>query len=169
MRLTGDFAGASHDALTIAQDDHHPRPESVSFSNTSQSLPPGTTYNLDVSLSNSGFQIAKIYIEGPAQIGGGGSLWRECAIVHATTALVGAIGHSVRNTGSNYKVYSVTYAKSMGVTNITHKIFDTTTASGSRYIALLDAQIVGAILRLTFKNYFGGSATLSAKGQAILY
>lgn len=169
MRLGGSYAGADHDALTIAQDDHHPRPTSVSFSNTTQSLPPGTTFNLNISLSHTDFQLAKVYMEGPATAGFASSLWRECAIVHVTTATSDAIGHSVRNTGLNYKVYSVTYAKSMGVTNLTHKIFDTVTAAGSRYIALLDAQIISSILRLTFKNYHGGSATLSVKGQALLY
>lgn len=170
MRLNSSYDGASHDALTVTPDDHHPRPASVSFSNTSQSLPPGTSFNLDVSLSHSDFRIAKVYLEGPAISGGGtATKWRECAMVHVTTDTADAIGHSVRNTGSIYKSYVVTYAKSLGVTNLTHKIFDNNTSPGNRYIALKDAQIIGSTLRLTFQNYFGGSATLSVKGHSVLY
>lgn len=171
MRLAGDFTLRDHGVLGgVGADDHHPAPASVSFSNTAQSLPPGTTYNLDVALSNANFRLAKVYLEGPAISGGGsGSEWREAAIVHATTDTSEAIGHSCRNVGSMYKSYVVTYAKSVGVTNLTHKIFDTVTATSSRYIALMDAQIIGAVLRLVFRNYFGGSATLSVKGQVLLY
>lgn len=170
MRLDQTTDGRSHDALTVTADDHHPAPASVSFSNTSQSLPPGTAYNLDVALPHAGFQAAKVYLEGPAIAGGGtATKWRECAQVHVTTDSADAIGHSTRDSGSIYKTYVVTYSKALGVTNLTHKIFDSVVASGSRYIALQDAQIIGAVLRLTFRNYFGGSATLSVKGHAVLF
>jgi len=168
MRLPGGFNLRDHaDLSAITVDDHHPAPNYVSFSDTTTSLPPGTSFNLDVTLPHSDFRLARVYLEGPAISGGGSATkWRECAIVYVTTTLSDAIGHSVRNTGSIYKSYVVTYAKAVGVTNLTHKIFDTVTNPGSRYIALKDAQIIGSTLRLTFQNYFGGSATLSVKGHA---
>lgn len=171
MRPDQTTDGRSHDALTdVSPDQHHPRPASVQFSDTTTSLPPGTTFNLDVTLPHAGFKLATVYLEGPAISGGGtATKWRECARVHVATATADAIGKSVRNTGSIYKNYAVTYAKQVGTTNLTHKIFDTVTATGARYIALQDAQIIGSTLRLTFKNYHGGSATLSVKGHAVVY
>jgi len=95
-------------------------------------------------------------------------LFRECAKVHVTTDTADALGDSVRNTGLAYKSYAVSYAKQAGATNLTHKLFDTATGASARYIALKDAVITGSTLRLTFHNYYGGSATLSVKGQAVL-
>jgi hypothetical protein len=170
MRLPGFSYGASHDALVVTPDDHHPRPTSVNFSDTSTSIPPSSSFNLDVTLPDANYQVAKVYLEGPAISGGGsGSKWRECAQVHVTTVAAEAIGHSNRNTGSIYKSYVVTYSKALGVTNLTHKIFDNVTSPSSRYIALQNAQIIGTTLRLTFRNYFGGSASLSVKGHALVY
>lgn len=171
MRLDQNTDGRSHDALTdVSADQHHSAPDDVTFSDTSTVISAGSAFNLDVTLPNSGFVAARVYMEGPAIAGGGsGSLWRECATVHVTTDTADAIGHSVRNTGSIYKSYVVTYAKQLAVTNLTHKIFDTVTAPGSRYIALKDAQIIGSTLRLTFHNYDSSSRTLSVKGQAVLY
>jgi predicted transcriptional regulator len=112
--------------------------------------------------------MAKILITGK-DIGGGGSgaLQRECAEVVATVDSSEAIAYSVR-TAAFKKVYAVTYSKQNGDTNLTHKIFDSVTGSG-RYIALLDTWITGSVLRLRFKNYFGGSATLWVKGSAEVY
>lgn len=170
MRLKAGTDGRSHDSLTVTEDDHHPAPSSVSFSNTSQVLASGAAYNLDVTLPHSGFQLATVYLEGPAISGGGSaSKWREAARIHVATATGDAVGQSNRNTGSIYKSYVVTYAKIAGVTNLTHKIFDTVTHWGSRYIALKDALITGSTLRLTFHNYDSSSRTLSVKGHAVLY
>jgi hypothetical protein len=167
MRLEQVTDGRSHDALAVAQDQHHARPEQVSFSNNSQSLPPGTTYDLDVSLPSSGFSAARVMLRGPAPSGVGTALWKESAMVHVTTSSSQAIGHSVRSTGSTYKTYDATYTKSVGDQNLTHKIFNPST--GSHYIALQDAWIVGSVLRLRFKNHHGGSVTLNVDGHAQLY
>lgn len=171
MRPEPASDGRSHDSLTdVGPDQHHPRPATVTFSDTTTSIGGFSDFNLDVTLPDDDFQLASVYLEGPAISGGGsGSKWRECAWVHVATTTADAIGSSCRNVGSMYKNYVVTYAKSLGVTNLTHKIFDTVTAPGSRYIALKDAQIIGSTLRLTFHNYTGSSQTLSVKGHAVLY
>lgn len=167
MRTEPTTDGLSHVAEVVGVHDHHQRPVTVTINNTTQSLPPGTTYDLDITLPGSAYERAKIIIMGahsPA-----GSAWRECAEVVATRDSSEAIAYSVRDAGSFKKSYAATYSKQNGDTNLTHKVFDSTTGSGNRYIALLDAWITGSVLRLRFKNYFGGSATLWVKGQAEVY
>jgi hypothetical protein len=94
--------------------------------------------------------------------------WRECAEIVATTDSAEAMGHSVREAGTR-KVYASTYSKQNADAYLSHKIFDDNTGSGNRYIAVQDVAIVGAVLRITFRNFFGGSATLWVKGQALLW
>jgi hypothetical protein len=96
-------------------------------------------------------------------------LWQESALVHCTTDSADAIGHSNRYADSSYKSYCVAYSKQVGDSILTHAIFDSATGAGQNYIALQDAQIIGAVLRLTFKNFYGGSATLNVKGQVLVY
>jgi hypothetical protein len=167
MRLTEQSDGLLHPP-DLTPDDHHPAPTSVTIDNTSQSLPPGTSYNLDISLPHSNFQFARVQITGakPLWIAG---YWREGAEILVTRSASEAMGHSIRETGSMYKVYAVTYSKPQGDAYLSHKIFDNNTGSSNRYIALLDAVITGSTLRLTFRNTFGGSATLWVKGQALLW
>lgn len=169
MRPTESLGRLAHSDLVLDPSDHHAQPVRVTIDNTSQSITPGTDYNLDIPLGAIGFTFARVMLMGPKNSGFGSALWRECADVHVTATLADAIGHSIRDTGSTYKVYGVTYAKAVGATNLSHKIFDNNTASGSRYIALKDAQIIGSMLRLTFHNYFGGSATLWVKGEALVW
>ncbi len=169
MRLEQVTDGRSHDPLTVTADDHHPAPATLSFSDTSTSLPPGTDFNLDVALPHADYKVAKVYLEGPGKAGFPTAAWRESAIVHVTTSTANAIGHSARSTTLLYKVYAVTYSKTLGSLYLTHKIFDTNIAIASRYIALKDAQIIGSTLWLTFHNYFGGSATLSVKGHVAMF
>jgi hypothetical protein len=160
-----------HEAAGPLPHDHHSAPSMVEFDNTTQSLPPGTTWDLDVTLPNANFKLATIQLMGPAPAGGmtGSSHWHEHASVHATTNTGEGVGHTTRSAGIFKKVYCTTYAKSAGDANLTHKIFDSVTATGSRYIALQDAWITGSILRLRFRNFFGGSATLWVKGSALLW
>jgi len=167
MRLTEQSDGLLHPA-DLTPDDHHPAPTSVTISNTSQSLPPGTTYNLDIALPHSNFQFARVQITGakPMWVAG---YWREGAEILVTRNSSEAVGHSIRETGSIYKVYAATYSKQNSDAYLSHAIFDNNTASSSRYIALQDAVITGSTLRLTFKNLFGGSATLWVKGQALVW
>lgn len=143
----------------------------VEFSNTAQSLPPGTTWDLDVTLPSSDFSVATIQLFGPANSGGiiGSGNWHEHASVHATTATGDGVGHTTRSAGVFKQVYCTTYSKQAGDARLTHKIFDSVTATGSRYIALVDAWITGSTLRLRFQNFFGGSATLWVKGSALLW
>jgi len=165
MRTQQDTDGRSHDALTVTVDDHHAAPRSVSFSNVTQSLPPGTTWDLDVTLPSSALKVARVQLMGPATSGGGSGTgkWRECASVHATTSSAEAMGHSVRTPGFK-RSYCATYAKSQGDAQLSQKIFD----SGGN-VSLQDAWIVGAVLRLRFRNHFGGSSTLWVKGSALLW
>jgi len=169
MRLKGQTDGLEHEALEVTPHDHHSRPTTVSINNTTQSLPPGTTYDLDITLPNANYVRAKILITGAAIAGGGsGALQRECAELVATTDSAEAIAYSVRTSGFK-KVYCSTYSKQNGDSYLTHKIFDNNTGSSNRYIALQDAWITGSILRLRFYNFFGGSATLWVKGSAEVY
>jgi len=166
MRLSAETDGRDHASLAATPDDHHPRPASVTINNTSQSLPPGTTYNLDIALPHAGFQFARVQILGAKQMPLSAGNWYECAEIIATTNSAQAIGHSTHDS-SFKKVYSVTYSKQVGDAILSHKIFDTNTAA--EYIALQDALITGSTLRLIFRNFFGGSATLWVKGQALLW
>lgn len=149
-------------------DDHHPQPASVGFASSGvQSLPPGTDYTLVVALPHAGFRHARVVMTGP-RVNASGGLWRECADVQATTVAAEAIGTS--NLHAGFKTtYNAVYSKLVGDAYLTHKIFDTLTGASQLYIALKDAQIVGAELRLTFHNFFGGSSFLWVKGQAILF
>jgi len=170
MRTAPVTDGRSHDALSgVAASQHHPAPESVSFNNTTQSLPPGTTYDLDTTLSHVNFKTARLLIYGPSVPHGPAARWKECAEITITTDSSESIAYSVRGSGTFKKVYASTYSKQNGATNLTHKIFDSSTPVGNRRIALLDAWISGSTLRLRFKNYFGGSATLWVKGSGLVY
>lgn len=165
MRLKSETDGMQHPGvLTI--DDHHPGTKMVSINNTTQSLPPGTTYNLDIALGNSNFQIARVMIYGPKTLFGSGALWKEAGELIVTRDANEAMGQSFRDAGTFKKVYSVTYSKLRADANLTQKIFD---SLGNRYIAVQDAVLTGSDLRLIFRNFFGGSATLWVKGQAILF
>lgn len=168
MRTKPTTDGLSHDALTVGVHDHHPRPTTITINNTSQSLPPGTTYDLDLTLPDSNYKRAKLILMGAWSPTG--PQWRECCELVVTTDSGEAIGVSFRDAGSFKKTYAGTYSKQNGAANLSHKIFDSATGSYSqRYIALQDAWITGSTLRLRFRNYFGGSATLWVKGQAEVY
>lgn len=170
MRLGGAIPRQSHVGLNFDENNHHPEPTSVSINNTTQSLPPGTTYNLDITLPHADFEFARVMIMGPQVVPPVVSAnYREYAEVAVTTVAAEAIAHSTRNAGTFKKVYAATYSKQNGDTYLSHKIFDSVTGVGNRYIQLLDAQIIGATLRLTFRNTHGGSAFLWVKGQALLW
>jgi hypothetical protein len=169
MRLKSETDGRSHSILTITENDHHSRPRAVAISNTTQSLPPGTTYNLDIDLGRSDYQLARVMIMGARTMFGVASNFRESAEVHATRNSAEAFAHSVRDSGSTYRCYAVTYSKQVGDSYLTHAIFDNNTAIGSAYILLQDAVLTGSVLRLTFLNTFGGSATLWVKGTALVW
>ena len=159
-----------HPATAPLPDEHHPRPAMVEFSSAGLvSLPPGTTYDLDVALSSASFKVATVHLMGPA-LAGLLAAWRECASVHVTADVADAVAHSVRSiSGSTNSVYNATYSKQAGDTVLTYAIFDSVTGPTSMYIALIDVWITGAILRLRFRNFFGGSAFLWVKGSALLW
>lgn len=164
MRLRQATDGLLHPSENTAND-HHAAPVSVDFSNTTQSLPPGTSYNLDVSLGRSDFQLARVLLMGPnSSVGFAGATWSECAELVVTRDAAEAVGHSIRN-ASQKKVYASTYSKDAGASYLTHKIFN---AGTQNYIAVEDAVLTGSVLRLTFRNFFGGSMTLNVRGQAVL-
>jgi hypothetical protein len=163
VRLEQLTDGRTHSANSGA-DDHHPQPDSVDFVNKTQSLPPGTSYNLDVTVPDSGFQFARVMLKGPNSAPAMGT-WHECAELVVTRDADEAMGHSVRN-ASPKKVYSVTYSKQNADAYLTHKIFNSGTQN---YIGITAAVLTGSVLRLTFRNYFGGSMTLWVEGQALLW
>lgn len=166
MRPEG-YPSRAHEGTGPLPDDHHPKPRQYPFQNTTQSLPPGTTYDLDVALDHANFVRAIITMYGPAPGGGGSSLWGEPAIVTAYTDAARAMGSSAR-TGGFKQVYAAEYSKAAGDSYLTQKIFDSNTSSSAEYICLQDAWITGAVLRLRFFNAYGGSAFLWVKGNAVL-
>jgi hypothetical protein len=163
MRLQQVTDGRQHPS-DLTPNDHHSAPVSVDFQNTSQSLPPGTTYNLDIAVGRSDFQFARVMLRGPRVAPRMGN-WKECAELLVTRDSSEAVGHSIRN-ASPKKVYSITYSKQNSDTNLSHKIFNSGTQN---YIAVRDAVLTGSNLRITFVNYFGGSSTLYVQGQALLW
>jgi hypothetical protein len=164
MRIKQRTDGLNHPS-DFTEDNHHAAPISIDFSNTFQSLPPGTSYNLDVSLPRSDFRFARVMLMGPNSSDGLSSLWKEGAELLVTRDQTEAIGHSFRN-GGQKKVYASTYAKQNADAYLTHKIFN---LGGGNYIAVENALLTGSALRLTFKNHYGGSMTLNVKGQALLW
>ncbi|MGD9156785.1 MAG: hypothetical protein PVG39_00125 [Desulfobacteraceae bacterium] len=145
--------------------DHHAAPISVDFINTTQSLPPGTSYNLDVSLGRDDFRFARVMIIGPNDSAGLNSPWKECAELLVTRDSTKAMGHSISNAGQK-KVYASTYSKQNSDSYLTHKIFN---AGVGDYIAVENAVLTGSVLRLTFRSFYGGSMTLNVRGQALLW
>jgi hypothetical protein len=169
MRLKSETDKRSHTSLSgITVNDHHSQPRAVDIYNITQSLPPGTTYNLDIALSRSDYQFARTMLQGARQLFGT-AVEREGAEILATRDISEAIAHSIKDSGLAYRVYAVTYAKQVGDLYLTHAIFDSNTAISAEYILLQDAYITGSTLRLTFKNIFGGSATLWVKGRALVW
>jgi hypothetical protein len=164
MRLRQQTDGRLHPADGGA-DDHHAAPVSVDFTNTTQSLPPGTTYNLDVAVGRDDFRFARVMLVGPNDSTGLSATWREAAELLVTRDTAQAMGHSFRNAGQK-TVYSSTYSKQNSDAYLTHKIFNT--GSGN-YIAVQDAVLTGSVLRLTFRSFFGGSVFLNVRGQALLW
>jgi hypothetical protein len=169
MRLEPETDNRSHASLSgITVNDHHSQPKAVDINNTSQSLPPGTTYNLDIALGRSDYQFARIMIQGARSLFGAGNE-KEGAEILATRNIAEALAHSTRDSGLSFRVYCVTYTKQVGDLYLTHAIFDSNTGISSLYILLQDAYITGSTLRLVFKNIFGGSATLWVKGRALVW
>jgi len=166
VRLEQNIDGREH-PTDGGPDDHHPRPKQVAIENTTQSIAAGADYDLDIALGDSGYQWGRAMLMGAHNITP--TLWNEWASVHFTRDSAEAIGHTGRDSGSIYKTYSSTYSKQNSDLNLTHKIFDSVTGSGNRYIALKDAVLTGSNLRLTFHNYDSSSRTLWVKGSAHVY
>lgn len=169
MRLEPATLGLSHPRLNLVNpDDHHPDGESFTIDSQGvQSLPPGTTFDLDIALGTDQYNTARVIIQGEELVGPSGPLWRVGAEVYATRDVNEAIAHSIREaTPLPTRVYVATYAKQNGDAYLTHKVFN---VAGALYIALDDAVLTGSNLRLTFHNYFGGSAFLWVRGQAICW
>jgi len=166
MRLEQSIDGREHPTDGGA-DDHHPQPKQVTVSNTSQSIAAGADYNLDIALGDSGYQWGRAMLMGPNEITP--TKWNEWASVHFTRDASEAIGHTGRHSGSIYKTYTSTYSKQNSDLNLTHKVFDSVTGTGNRYIALKAAVLTGSNLRLTFHNYDSSARTLWVKGSAHVY
>lgn len=164
MRLRPQTDGHLHPA-DGGTDDHHPEPVSVDFTNTTQSLPPGTSYNLDISLGDSNFQLVRVMLIGPNVSTGLGGTWKECAELLVTRDTEKAMGHSIRN-ASQKKVYASTYSKQNADAYLTHKIFN---AGSGNHIAVEDAVLTGSVLRITFRSFYGGSINLNVRGQALAW
>ena len=162
MRLTQQVDGRQHP--DGAANDHHAEPISVDFINTTQSLPPLTTYNLDIAVGRDDFQFARVMLIGPNLSAALGT-WKECAELLVTRDSGESVGHSVRNAGTK-KVYSATYSKQNSDAYLTQKVFNT--GSGN-YINVQDAVLTGSVLRITFRSFFGGSVFLNVRGQALLW
>jgi len=167
VRLTPTTDGRSHAPVASGVDDHHSRPRTVSVLDTTTAIAGGATFNLDVALGVSDLAFAQIALTGPQTSSGGASVWRVGADVIATRAAGDALGHSIRRLvpgGNLYRVYVATYSKLMGDSYLAAPIFSLTASA----IVLQDAVLTGSVLRLTFRNVTGSSATLWVKGSAVI-
>ena len=166
MRETPATDGRQH-PTDGGPDDHHPQPKQVPISDIATVIAAGADFNLDIALGSSDYQWGRAVLMGANAITP--TLWNEWASVHFSRDAAEAMGHTGRSSGSIYKTYSSTYSKQNGDLNLTHKIFDSVTGSGNRYIALKDAVLTGSNLRLTLHNYDSSSRTVWIKGSAHAY
>lgn len=167
MRTNETTDGAQHPP-DAALHDHHAAPDDVDFSNTTQGLAAGATYDLDVALPRSDYTMARVLLQGRHPAIGLG-VWKERCSLVVTTDSTEAIGHSARDASSKRSQYHATYSKQNSDSQLSHKIFDNATAYASRYISLQDAWITGSVLRLRFKNHRAAVAVLWVKGRALLF
>mgnify|MGYP001373155860 CR=1 FL=1 len=169
MRLERDRDARQHaDLASIGTDDHHPLPKSVSFTNIlGQVIAGGGTYNLDVSLTSSAYQVARVILFGPRTMFS--STLKEGGEIVCTRSASEAMAISCKDTTLTYKVYAATYSKSQGDAYLTMAVFDNNTGNGNNFICVQDAVLAGSVLRLTFKNITGGNATLWVKGQVLAW
>ena len=76
MRTVPLTDGRSHVPLAgVGPNDHHNAPSSVEVNNTTQVISGSGTYNLDIALGSSAFQVARCQLLGYQQPSG--TLWRE--------------------------------------------------------------------------------------------
>jgi len=165
-----DTDGRSHDGMSRGPHDHHPQP--VSFPISSEgvvSLPPGTTYDLEIALPAAGFQFATIHLEGPRRISPGSTTWRESAQLFVTRNSAEASSKVTIREAAFKKTYHGSYQKQAGNSYLTHKIFDSNTSTSARYIAVQDSWINDTHVVIRFRNFFGGSAFLWCRGQGLAY
>lgn len=149
--------------------DHHAAPAQVSIDDTTTIIPPSSTANIDITLPRSDYQLARILIHGPKSAVGTitGNSGFDGAFIVATTATSDAQGYCARDAGA-LRQYGGVWSKQEGSSILTDYVFDSNAALGNRYIAVQDASIIGATLRLVMTNSFGGSATVWMKGAAML-
>lgn len=150
--------------------DHHAAPAVATIdSRNLVSLPPGTTYDLDVALPRSDYRTAKTHVHGPkaAVYSSPTNSGYEGIVGDFTTSAGEAVSHGLRGAGGA-KQYVGMYSKLQGAAYLSDSIFDNNVSSSALYIALREAWIVGAVLRMRFYNKFGGSATLWVLGRTVL-
>jgi hypothetical protein len=149
--------------------DHHAAPTQVTIDDTTTSIPPGSTANVDITLPRPDYQLARILIHGPKAAVGSivGNSGYEGAFIMATTVASDASGCAARDAGA-LRMYGGHWSKQDGSSILTDYVFDSNTSLTSRYIAVQDAYITGSTLRLVMVNSFGGSATVWVKGIAVL-
>ena len=162
MRLKPETDGLDHDSLDIGVHEHHPRAVGVSILDITTSISAFGSFNLDVTLPDGKYQVARIVLLGGKKMTLGS--WRECAEVHATRDSDEAVATSIEDAISK-RVYSVCYSKQNGDTYLSQKIFD----NNSSRIYLQDAVLTGSVLRLTFKNSVSSATTLWVKGQVLAF
>lgn len=149
--------------------DHHAAPAQVTIDDTTTSIVPYGTANVDIVLPRSDYQLARILIHGPKSAVGTSTIYSgfEGAYIQATTATSDAMGYCGRDTGA-FRQYGGCWSKQEGSSILTDYVFDNNTLLTARYIAVQDASIIGAVLRLVMKNSYGGSAFVWMKGAAVL-
>ena len=151
-------------------DDHHPGAVAISFEDTTTIIPPSpSTFNLDVSLPNSDFQFARVIAMGPRKMYGIATLFRECNEWFVSRSAIDGIGHGVRDAQSTWKIYTGLMAKVAAAAELSFRIFDTDTAANRQYISVTDVRIVASVLRLTHRNWSGGSRGVWTKGMVVAW
>lgn len=166
VRLRQQADGFSHAPVLRGPDDHHPAPFVATIEDTSTVVAGSSTYNLDIALPHSNFQLATAMIMGPRRLFGAGSNFRESAYITATRNIAEAMGFTVRDSGLQFRAYMHNYSKMAGNSYLSHKIFDNDTVLNNRYIGVVDSLITGSIFRIIFRNWSAVARTLWVKGKA---
>lgn len=157
----GDHSGLSN----VSSDQHHPKPTSISFSDTTTSVPPlpGGPAAVDVAVPYD-TEAVIFSLRAPHQTemaGASAGVTGVADRVSLNTSAVSVGGHGVLTTAS----YNAVYSKASGAINLSHKVFDSALS-----VALTDAYLVdlgggSRVFRMYFVNYGGASATLSVYGE----
>lgn len=162
--------GLSHDPLESGSEDHHLHPKQVTIENTTQVIAGMSTFDLDIPLGSSGYQMAFVQLFGIRYAYGFSNRGREMSDLVATRNSSEGFGSSARDAAAGgLRHYSATFNKAAGDAFLSFKIYDNWNAPGQEYISIKEIYLTGSNLRIVFYNHTATSKTLWVKGLAQVY